>query len=191
MCFVCWCFDIFPDEEKTAIVTYFLLYVYLSHSCSFARPIIRLLFLLVPFSSNPQQPKTRKQKSKKKRKWRMEIRFFTFYFYTQNTKSTQYRMLKRSLKPLARLASASSSSSFVSSSRFDLELFLQAIENFFREESAVFRHLQSSSFLFHHTKKIQRRDAICKYMMMYRRDVFFIQEVTLGTSSLSLTNSPS
>ena len=190
LCFVCWCFDIFPDEEKTAIVTYFLMYVYLSHSCSIARPIIRLLFL---FSSFFQQPTaTQNTKTEKlKRKWRVEIRFFTFYFHTQNTNSPQYRMLKRSLKPLARLASASSSSSFLSSSRFVLELFLQAIENFFREESAVFRHLQSSSFLFHHTKKIQRRDAICKYMMMYRRDVFFIQEVTLGTSSLSLTNSPS
>ena len=158
--------------------------------------------MLIRASHNPtslslssffQQPTaTQNTKTEKlKRKWRVEIRFFTFYFHTQNTNSPQYRMLKRSLKPLARLASASSSSSFLSSSRFVLELFLQAIENFFREESAVFRHLQSSSFLFHHTKKIQRRDAICKYMMMYRRDVFFIQEVTLGTSSLSLTNSPS
>ena len=138
---------------------------------------------LSSFFQQPQQPKTRKQKRRNS--------FLHFLLLQQNTKSTQYRMLKRSLKPLARLASASSSSSFLSSSRFVLELFLQAIENFFREESAVFRHLQSSSFLFHHTKKIQRRDAICKYMMMYRRDVFFIQEVTLGTSSLSLTNSPS
>ena len=122
--------------------------------------------MLVRASHNPtslslssffQQPTaTQNTKTEKlKRKWRVEIRFFTFYFHTQNTNSPQYRMLKRSLKPLARLASASSSSSFLSSSRFVLELFLQAIENFFREESAVFRHLQSSSFLFHHTKKIQ------------------------------------
>ena len=137
MCFVCWCFDIFPDEEKTAIVTYFLLYVYLSHSCSFARPIIRLLFLLVPFSSNPQQPKTRKQKRRNS--------FLHFLLLQQNTKSTQYRMLKRSLKPLARLASASSSSSFVSSSRFDLELFLQeGNREFF---SRRIRRLSSSSIV--------------------------------------------
>ena len=144
LCFVCWCFDIFPDEEKTAIVTYFLMYVYLSHSCSIARPIIRLLFL---FSSFFQQPTaTQNTKTEKlKRKWRVEIRFFTFYFYTQNTKSTQYRMLKRSLKPLARLASASSSSSFVSSSRFDLELFLQeGNREFF---SRRIRRLSSSSIV--------------------------------------------
>ena len=136
MCFVCWCFDIFPDEEKTAIVTYFLLYVYLSHSCSFASHNPTSLSL----SSFFQQPTaTQNTKTEKlKRKWRVEIRFFTFYFHTQNTNSPQYRMLKRSLKPLARLASASSSSSFLSSSRFVLELFLQAIERFFRKNPPSF-----------------------------------------------------
>ena len=179
MCFVCWCFDIFPTKRNSYCNIF---------------PLVRVLvsFVLVRASHNPtslslssffQQPTaTQNTKTEKlKRKWRVEIRFFTFYFHTQNTNSPQYRMLKRSLKPLARLASASSSSSFLSSSRFVLIVFAGNRE-FFRKNPPSFV-ISIVVFFFHHTKKIQRRDAICKYMMMYRRDVFFIQEVTLGTSS--------